>query len=293
MVNIDRLRSFYHVVKEGSYIRAALVLGKSRSAISLHLSNLQKDCGERLISIVKKKVILSEKGEELFRLAQEIIPQIDGPLEAFFSGEQKKKRRSLKVVTTTGAIGVWLVGKLQKFQEKFSEIEVSVITINDSISFLDSIGDVGILQKVSEPGVFQRKVLTVKTRLYASKGYIAKYGSPKSLKDLENHKLISFYSGCGANFGNIDWHTNRGMPPGQVRPSLLRLNSVMLLFDALRRGLGIVSLNDQFEFLKRDDIVQVLPKEEPQNFGIYYMTRKDRPQSEEEEALYRILAEEE
>lgn len=294
MINIEKLHTFYHVVKEGSYGRAAAATGKSRTVLSNHISWLEKECGQNLISVVKKNIVLSEKGIELFRMAQEVVPMIEGPVNEFFYSSQKyEKEKKLKIITTTGTIGFWLLEKLKQFQETFPEVEVSIITINENISFLDSVGDVGLLQRLNEEGIHQRKVLTVKTRLFASQEYVRKHGTPKNLEDLKNHRLISFYSGQEGNLGNVDWHTNRGMPLNQIRKSSLRANSAPLIVDAAVKGLGIIAMSDHFEYIKTHNLVPILPDEPPQEFEVFYITRKGKLHSEEEETLYRLLLQKE
>ena len=122
---------------------------------------------------------------------------------------------------------------------------------------------------------FSKENKNLSFELFASPDYIAKHGSPKNFDDLKNHKLISFYSDYEGNIGNVDWHLKKEMPEHTIRESYLSINSGFLVFEAICQGLGIITMMEEFEYLKNSNLVKVLPKEPGPSFDIFYVTRAD------------------
>lgn len=273
MIDIEKLRSFYYVIKEGSLLKAATVLEKNHTTLSKHLTDLEETYNIKLFVRKRKRLELTSKGKELFKVAQSTIPNLEnGASEILIPKEQSNK---LRIITTTGIIGVWLVSKLKCLGEEFPDLKIAVITTNADIDFDTSKADVGILPKQTMPGLSQKKVTSLHTQLFASPEYIKKHGIPKDLNDLKNHKLISYYSDYEGNIGNVDWHLKKDLPDHTMRESYLSINSGFLVFEAARQGLGIMTLGEEFEYIQNSDLVKVLPHEPGPITDIFFVTRKE------------------
>ncbi len=77
MIDIEKLRSFYYVIKEGSLIKAASALDKNHTTLSKHLTDLEQSYNIKLFVRKRKRLELTEKGKELFTLAQSTIPNLE------------------------------------------------------------------------------------------------------------------------------------------------------------------------------------------------------------------------
>lgn len=274
MIDIEKLRSFYYVIKEGSLLKAAVVLEKNHTTLSKHLTDLEETYSVKLFVRKRKRLELTDKGEELFKLAQQTIPNLENGATEILAPTQIQSNK-LRIVTTTGVIGIWLIKKIKILAEEFPDLKIAIITTNADIDFETSKADIGILPKQSSKGLSQRKIRTHHLQLFASPEYLQKYGIPKSLDDLKNHKLISFYSDFEGNIGNVDWHLKRGLPDHTLRESLLSINSGFLVLEAGRQGIGIISIVEEFEYLKNTDLVKVLPDELGSVIDIFYVIRAD------------------
>jgi len=273
MIDLEKLRSFYYVIKEGSLLKASFVLEKNHTTLSKHLTDLEETYNVKLFVRKRKRLELTEKGKELFKLAQNTIPNLEnGATEILAPKAQPNK---LRIITTTGIIGVWVINKVKVLTEAFPDLKVAIITTNADIDFETSKADVGILPKLTSKGLSQKKVKVLHPQLFASPEYLKKYGHPKDLEDLKNHKLISYYSDYEGNIGNMDWHLKKGLPDHMQLDSYLSINSGFLLFEAACQGLGIMTLGEEFEYIKSSDLVKVLPQEPGPPIDIFYITRAD------------------
>lgn len=288
MVDIEKLRSFYYVIKEGSLLKAAAVLEKNHTTLSKHLTDLEETYNVKLFTRKRKRIELTEKGEELFKVAQSTIPNLENGAAEILT--PKAQPLHLRILTTTGVIGVWLVRKIKLLCEEFPDLHVAIITTNMDVDFEASKADVGILQKQHSPGLSQKKIKNFRLFLYASPEYLKKHGTPKTLDDLKNHKLISFYSDYEGNVGNVDWHLKRGLPDHSLRESYLSINSGIFIFEAGCQGLGIITMSEDFDHLKESNLIKILPDEEGPSFDIFYVYRSNVVLTKIQKRFFEILS---
>ncbi len=243
------------MIKEGSLLKAAAILEKNHTTLSKHLTDLEETYNVKLFTRKRKRIELTEKGEELFKVAQNTIPNLENRAAEILAPKAQPLR--LRILTTTGVIGVWLIRKVKILCEEFPDLRVAIITTNMDIDFEASKADVGVLHKQNTPGLSQKKLRTIHLSLYASRDYIKKNGKPQTIDDLSNHQIISFYSDYEGNLGNIDWHLKRNLPDHSLRESYLSVNSGILLFEAGCQSLGIIPMMDEFEYLEGSNLEKI------------------------------------
>src|SRR3990167_843288 len=287
MIDIEKLRSFYYVIKEGSLLKAATVLEKNHTTLSKHLTDLQETYNIKLFVRKRKRIELTEKGKELFKLAQNTIPNLENGAAEIL--DPKPQPNSLRVITTAGTTGIWLVRKLKLLIDEFPDLHVSLIATNTDIDFETSKADVGILPKQTSKGLSHKKIRSITLQLYASKDYVERYGMPKNIDDLKDHKLISYYSDYEGNRGNVDWHLKKGLPYHTLRESYLAINSGYFGFEAAVQGLGIITLANDYEYIKNSNLVKILPDEEGPTIELYYVLRADVVPTPVQKRFYEIL----
>ena len=76
-----------------------------------------------------------------------------------------------------------------------------------------------------------------------------------------------------------------------ARSSFISVNSGFLVFEAACQGLGIMSIGEEFEYIKSSNLVRVLPDEPGQNFDIFYVTRVESIQTTVQKRFLEILME--
>ena len=97
--DIRLLRLFKTVVECGSFAAAEGVLGISRSAISLHMGDLEKRLGMRLCQRGRAGFALTDEGREVLRASQTLLAAIEG-----FRSEVNQLHRQLRGELNIGII---------------------------------------------------------------------------------------------------------------------------------------------------------------------------------------------
>ena len=130
--------------------------------------------------------------------------------------------------------------------------------------------DVAIrLRRPSQPDLIQRKLFTVHHHIYAAPEYVKKHGAPKSVEDLDKHRILIFGETEGF-LTDLNWLATVGREPDNPRKPALRVNNAYGLRRAVYAGAGLAILQD-YIVPSDSNLVQIdLPLEAPQ-FECYFV----------------------
>ena len=107
----DKLRIFHAAAEAGSFTHAGEALSISQSAVSRHISALERDLNVPLFHRHARGLVLTEQGELLYRTAQEVFSKL-ATTQILLADSRGKPSGELKV-TTTRALGTgWLTPRL-------------------------------------------------------------------------------------------------------------------------------------------------------------------------------------
>ncbi|NCP62887.1 MAG: LysR family transcriptional regulator [Alphaproteobacteria bacterium] len=271
MLYSEKIQYFIEIVRHGSFSRSAKHLNVATSTVTKAVTNLEKELGQTLVKRLKSGVEMTPIGQDLYESVIESYLTIEQKLNAV-KNKGSQKRNSLKIITTTGTMSLWLMPRLAAFQKKYPDITLRLQTTDDHVSLSKTDADVAILPTIDDPGaVIKKKLLSVSVKLAASKSYIAQYGEPKTKLDLKNHRLISFYQSKDLVRGNVDWHLQN--EDGLLKPALI-INSAICIYYAALLGYGIAPISKEFPI--EGDLIEILPDEPQQEVDVFFITPKKR-----------------
>ena len=162
----------------GSFTHAGETLKLSQSAISRQIGALEEQLGVMLFHRHARGLILTEQGELLYRTARDMAAKVN-TAEALLRANQDKPAGRLKVTTTVGFGSTWLTAQMHEFITMYPDIDVSLVLSDNELDLGMREADVAIRMVMPrQPGLVQRHLLTVRSHVYASHGYIQKYGKP-------------------------------------------------------------------------------------------------------------------
>jgi DNA-binding transcriptional LysR family regulator len=268
-VDWDKLRIFHAVADAGSFTHAGHELNLSQSAVSRQISALEEDLRVPLFHRHARGLILTEQGEVLYRTAHDVFTKL-AAAKARLMDSREKPSGELRVTTTVGLGSIWLTPRLKEFMELYPDIQVQMLLEDEELDLSMREADVAIrLRMPTQPDLIQRKLFTVHHHIFASTDYVKKHGIPKSLAELDKHKVLIF--GTSASYlSNLSVLQTAGRPEGDPRAVALRVNNAYGLRRAVQAGSGIAVLAD---YLVAPDmnLVQIdLPVETPE-FETYFV----------------------
>lgn len=273
MVDLEKIRVFYHVALEGSLLKASAMLGLSSPSISKHIADIEQKLKVKLFIRKRRGVELTEAGKKLFSVASHSIKNLE-EISKEIALKDVKVPDVVRVVTTNGVTLLWVIEKVKKFVNLNPHVSIKIYTRDDDVEFLDSKADVGILPKVKDQqGITLRKLNTFYFKMHASKQYLEKMGTPKTIEDLENHHLLSFYHEQGGFRGDMDWYLR--LTGKRITPRIT-INNAFGLFEAARQGLGIFSIISEFPYMPFTDLDEILADQLQLELDIFFITRADQ-----------------
>jgi DNA-binding transcriptional LysR family regulator len=264
----DKLRVFHAAADAGSFTHAGEALGLSQSAVSRQVSALEQELKAPLFHRHARGLILTEQGELLYRTAHEVFMQLEA-VRTRLTDSRDKPRGDLRVTTTLALGTTWLTPRLREFIELYPDIHLQMILDDSELDLSMRQADLAIrLRYPVQPDLIMRKLFTVHFHVYASPEYLKRFGTPRSVSDLDRHRIVSFGDPAPAYFRDINWLETAGRPSGDPRPAILRVNTTHGIRRAVDAGIGIAVLPD-YLIDASSSLVLLLPDEEIPSFDTY------------------------
>jgi DNA-binding transcriptional LysR family regulator len=244
MFDWDKLRIFHTAAESGSFTHAAEKLNMSQSAVSRQISALEEDLGLKLFIRHARGLVLTEVGEQLFRTAHRMHWELQ-QVETQMSESQEVPTGPLLVTTTVGIGSTWLSSRIHEFLKLYPEIQIEIKLNDAELDLAMREADVAIrLHRPNQSEMIQRKLFTVHNHFYASASYLAEHGEPKSVDELDKHRVITFGEPVPQHLGDINYLERLGRPDSSPRRPAMKVNAIYGMMQACRAGIGIAMLPD-------------------------------------------------
>lgn len=249
----DKLKVFYHVATAGNISAAAIQLGITQPSVSRTIMLLEERIKAKLFDRRARGVILTKEGEILFDHSARIFSEVDAALK-FIDGTEDAAEGKLKILTTYGLSYTWLVHFMPGFLEAYPKMR-PIITGTDNIEDLKNF-DIAILPFIPDrPDLIQRHLTSFHLRLFASRDYLNKFGTPKTAEDLKDHQIISYGEKVNLPYGPLDELVRFG----HNIQTYIQINSPQGRLKLAQLGMGIAELGQDYPQLENVDLVEVLP----------------------------------
>ena len=255
----DKLRIFNAAAEAGSFTHAGEVLGLSQSAVSRQVSALEHDLQTPLFHRHARGLILTEQGEQLFRTVQEVVQKLAVTCMRL-TDSRDRPHGELRITTTVGIGTNWLAPRLGEFLELYPDITVKVILSDDDLDLGMREADMAIrVREPQQPDLIRRRLFTMHFHAYASPAYIKRHGQPRSLDDLDKHRILIYGASAGNYLNNINSLQYTGRDSRAPRSSALTINNLTAVCNAVAAGVGIAVLPD-YLVQTQSELLPILPE---------------------------------
>lgn len=261
----DKLRIFHAVAEAGSLTHAGEVLHLSQSAVSRQVSALEESLSIILFHRHARGLILTEQGELLLDATRIMSKELDAAT-AHIRDSKDEVFGELRVTTTTGFGTLWLAPRLGHLYEKYPDLKIDLMLEERVLDLPMRESDVAIrMKEPSQADLIRRRLMNVDMKLYASHAYLAENGTPESIEDLADHRLISHNSTSPQVSAGAEW-----MSPilQENHKSVLTVNNYFGILQAVRHDLGIGALPD-YVTSDSPELVRVLPNDASRPIPVY------------------------
>ncbi len=255
-----QLPIFIQVAKFGSFAKAARKLGISAPAVSKAISKLEKEWQTKLFLRSSHSLSLTPAGEQLFASLSPSVNSIQNVISQL-TDDPSHISGKIKVNLPASSIGQDIILPIiTEFMSRYPEVICDLSFDDKNVSLVEEGFDIGVGASINEDSrLVGRPILRTEVGLYASNAYIEKFGTPKSLEDLEHHRCLPVRSITTGKMHK--WRLRQGANTVLLEPQgNLIVNNFSAAKEAAILGAGIACLgNWMFEDeIKQGKIVPIL-----------------------------------
>lgn len=266
----DKLKVFHAAAEAGSFTHAGEQLGLSQSAVSRQVSALEQELNAPLFHRHARGLILTEQGDLLYRTAHDVFMKLEAA-RTLLTDSRERPHGELKVTTTVGLGVHWLTPRLGEFLDLYPDIRITLITTDEELDLAMREADVAIrLRLPTQPDLIQRKLFSMNFHAYASPEYLKRFGTPRTVADLDQHRLMALGGTVPSYLHNTNWLLAKEREDKNPRTAWLVVNNVLGLMLACQRGIGIAMLPD-YLVEENGGLVQLLADVDKVSFDAFFV----------------------
>ena len=266
---LQAMRVFVQVVDCGTFTAAANSMNISTAQVSRLVSELESDLQARLLQRSTRRLGLTEVGERYLERCRSVLAQVD-EASAEASGAHLVPKGRLRIHSIT-ALGTQLLGPLAvRYCERFPEVNIEMSLSQRHPDLLEEGHDVvlTLARTLPDSELVAQQVCDIYSVVCAAPAYLDKYGIPKSIGDLENHRCLQLIDPV---FGE-SWLFNDNGVEQRVQPGkIFQVNVAEAMAQTAAAGMGICLLPDLVaaKALQQGTLVRVLPQHRLHERSLY------------------------
>ncbi len=188
MDNLGALNVFVQAAETRSFTAAGRQLGVSSSAVGKAVARLEQRLGVRLFHRSTRAIALTPEGQMLLERCRRIFAEVEA------AGLELSQTRAYPAGTlrvSLPLVGMLMMPTLSRFMEAWPDIELDLDFSDRLVDVIEEGYDAVI--RTGEPAdsrLMARRLGAFRFRLVAAPGYLGKYGTPASPRDLLRHRCL-------------------------------------------------------------------------------------------------------
>ncbi|RWU22866.1 LysR family transcriptional regulator [Pseudomonas alkylphenolica] len=192
MDTLGAISMFVATADQGSFSRAAEMLGKTPSALTKAVSMLEKQLGTLLFERSTRRIVLTESGRLYLETARQVLRSLHEAgeeISQLHQGLSGTLRMTAPLAFERAFLGEVCAG----FLEEYPDIQLRVELSDDFVDLIEAGYDLGIRQGRSDlPGLIARVVGQNRIFLCASPEYVARNPLPLSPHTCNQHDWLKY-----------------------------------------------------------------------------------------------------
>ncbi|MFT3973944.1 MAG: LysR family transcriptional regulator [Amaricoccus sp.] len=276
MDRLTEMEAFVSVVDHGGFTDAARKMGLSKSAVSKHVSALEARLAVRLLNRTTRRVSPTEVGLAYYDRARLVLTEA-AEADSMVTAMQATPKGSLRISAPV-TFGVRQVAPaVAAFLGAYSEVDVNMVLDDRFVELVAEGFDLAIrIGTLADSSLKAKKLAETRTAIVAAPAYLADAGAPRTIDDLNDHRLLHYSNLSTGNF----WRLRA--PSGEERQirvgGRLTVNNGEALMKAAEAGLGIAQIPSFMlgDTLVTGRLVELLADRPRELLGVYAVQPQGR-----------------
>jgi DNA-binding transcriptional LysR family regulator len=272
---VDRLSGiavFVQAVEAGSFARTAERMHLSRSAVAKSIARLEERLGVRLFHRTTRSQSLTDEGQAYYERCLRALDELESGEAAVNAGRSVpsgRVRLSMPVLFGRRCVAPVLV----RLAQRYPALELTVSFTDRVVDLVDEGVDLVIRSGplLDSSGIVARRLGVQEASLYAAPAYLAHYGEPLTIADLESHRAILY--GRGNRDTTLKIRDEDGRLRDVVVSHQLRFDDLEAIAEAALDGAGLARLPSWSiaEHVAQGRLVPVLKEASRVTFDMHLM----------------------
>ncbi|KTD44392.1 LysR family transcriptional regulator [Legionella parisiensis] len=258
------LKSFIATVDCKSFSKAAQKLYTSPSKLSKQITWLEEELKVTLLVRSTTRLIVTESGHRLYEKALLLFEQLE-IVKVIATPDQTELKGVIKLYLTVTPAIPYLTSLSIEFMRHYPKVEIDIIVGSDAKELYSSTFDLAIaFDNVEHSKLVCKRLFSIQRKVFASPGYIAQHGLPKTLDELPRHNcLINTLYGL-----QNKWVFNKKIIHVSGN---FKSNNAGVLKQAAVADIGLLwaPYFSVYEEIRNKTLVQVLPHESSPDIYLY------------------------
>ena len=231
------LKSFNLVIENQSFTKAAEKRYASSSALSKHIAWLEEQLKSKLIYRSAHHFKLTTQGEALYKNSRIWVLELE-KIKSEVNLKQNTLQGSLSV-SLPRSFGQMMVSPfLPEFVKRYPDIQLEVLFDNRYVDLINENVDISLrVGNIIEKQLVSECIGRFEVGVFASPGYLKKYGPIKKIEDLAEHRCLVHQD---FNQPHLWRFKNRTL---HVKPAICT-NDLAFLIESAVAGLGVVYISE-------------------------------------------------
>lgn len=237
MDQVKAMKVFVRIYERSSFTLAADDLNLPRATLTHTLNQFEAWLGTRLLERSTRRVRPTLDGEAYYQRCVQLLAELEEAELAFRSVAPKGRLR----VDLHGTLAKYfVVPALPEFMARYPDIELS---ISEADRFVDLIAE-GVdcvlrAGTLGDSALIGRRVANLRQVTCASPAYLRKYGEPKRLAELSEHRAVNYVSRTTAKLFPFEFMVDGELQEVSIEGALSVFGAEIYSASAVA-GLGII-----------------------------------------------------
>jgi DNA-binding transcriptional LysR family regulator len=239
MENLVGMAVFAKVAETKSFSAAAERLGLSKSAVSKHVTRLERALKARLLNRTTRRLSLTEVGATFYEHCARMLAEAEAA-ELAVSRLYAAPRGVVRITSPAAFGNVQIAPAIPDLIARYPELTVQLVMNDRPVDLVEEGYDVAIrVTDQPPPGVVARKLMTVRWIVCAAPAYLREHGTPRTPQELKEHNCL-FYSFLESS---IEWRFRSRQGDSKVRVAgNFTANNSEAIREVALKGAGIALL---------------------------------------------------
>jgi len=277
---LDHMHTFTRVAELSSFTQAADSLGLPKASVSTAVQQLENRLGVRLLHRTTRKVVLTQDGQSFYERCKDALADMDELQTMFMRQTPQALKGRVRFDMSTVIARIAVLPRLPELLALHPQLEFEISSTERRVDVVREGFDCVVRAgKVTEPGLIVKPIGSLRMLNCASPQYLQVHGTPQSLADLEQHRLVHFASNLGAKSSGFEYVDGNDTDCVIAMQGHTTVNNAEAYQSACIAGLGIIQapVVGIRSLLAQGQLVEFLPQYQarPMPLSLVYANRRN------------------